>query len=98
MKRQFALLLSVLMVFSLCACGKSHENMSKTPCNSKDMRGEAYEKAVEAFGLNAIIRCRSKNMGFIGMIKRVACLVAQRRNDIRQTDIRWNPGVRSLPK
>ena len=50
MKRQFALLLSVLMVFSLCACGKSHENMSKTPCNSKDMRGEAYEKAVEAFG------------------------------------------------
>ena len=37
-------------------------------------------------------------MGFIGMIKRVACLVAQRRNDIRQTDIRWNPGVRSLPK
>ena len=37
-------------------------------------------------------------MGFIGMIKMVACLVAQRRDDIRQTDIRWNPGVRSLPK
>ena len=55
-------------------------------------------KAVEAFDPNAINRCRSKNIGVIGMIKRVACLVAQRRNDIRQTDIRWNPGVRSLPK
>ena len=55
-------------------------------------------KAVEAFDPNAINRCRSKNMGFIGMIKRVACLVAQRRDNIRQTDIRWNPRVRSLPK
>ena len=55
-------------------------------------------KEVEAFDPNAINRCRSKNMGFIGMIKRVAYLVAQRRNDIRQTDIRWNPGVPSLPK
>ena len=55
-------------------------------------------KAVETFDPNAINRCRSKNMGFIGMIKRVACLVAQRRDNIRQTDIRWNPGVRSLPK
>ena len=55
-------------------------------------------KAVEAFDPNAIKKCRSKNMGFIGMIKMVACLVAQRRDNIRQTDIRWNPGVRSLPK
>ena len=55
-------------------------------------------KAVEAFDPNAINRCRSKNIGVIGMIKRVACLVVQSRNDIRQTDIRWNPGVRSLPK
>ena len=55
-------------------------------------------KAVEAFDPNAINRCRSKNMGFIGMIKRVACLVAQRMDNIRQTDIRWNPGVRSLPR
>ena len=37
-------------------------------------------------------------MGIIGMIKRVACLVAQRSDNIRQTDIRWNPGERSLPK
>ena len=49
-------------------------------------------KAVEAFDTNAINKCRNKNMGIIGMIKRVSCLVAQRRNDIRQTDIRWNPG------
>lgn len=55
-------------------------------------------KAVEAFDPNAINRCRIKNMGFIGMIKRVACLVAQRRDNIRQTDIRWNPEERSLPK
>ena len=55
-------------------------------------------KAVEAFDPNAINKCRSKNMGFIGMIKMVACLVAQRRDNIRQTDIRWNPGERSLPK
>ena len=37
-------------------------------------------------------------MGFIGMIKMVACLVAQRRENIRQSDIRWNPEERSLPK
>ncbi len=37
-------------------------------------------------------------MGFIGMIKMVACLVAQRSDNIRQTDIRWNPGERSLLK
>ena len=52
----------------------------------------------KSFDPNAINRCRSKNIGVIVMIKRVACLVAQRRNNIRQTDIRWNPGVRSLPK
>ena len=55
-------------------------------------------KALKAFLPNAISKTRSENMGIIGMIKGVACLVAQRRNDIRQTDIRWNPGVRSLPK
>ncbi len=55
-------------------------------------------KAFEAFDPNAISKCRSENMGFIGMIKKGACLVAQRRSDIRRTDIRWNPGVRSLPK
>ena len=55
-------------------------------------------KAFEAFDPNAISKCRSENMEFIGMIKMVACLVAQRRDNIRQTDIRWNPGVRSLPK
>ena len=58
----------------------------------------SWQKQLKHLILNAINRCRSKNMGIIGMIKRVACLVAQRRNDIRQTDIRWNPGVRSLPK
>ena len=36
-------------------------------------------------------------MGFIGMIKMVACLVAQRRGNIRQPDIQWNPEERSLP-
>lgn len=66
--------------------------------HAKEVGSTIVAKAVEAFDLNAINRCRSTNMGFIGMIKRVACLVAQRRNDIRQTDIRWNPGVRSLPK
>ena len=36
-------------------------------------------------------------MGFIGMIKLVACLIAQQRDNIRQSDIRWNPEERSLP-
>ena len=55
-------------------------------------------KAFEAFDPNAISKCRSKNMGFIWMIKMVACLVAERSDNIRQTDIRCNPGERSLPK
>ena len=66
--------------------------------HAKEVGPTIVAKAVEAFDPNAINRCRSKNIGVIGMIKRVACLVAQRRNDIRQTDIRWNPGVWSLPK
>ena len=66
--------------------------------HAKEVGSTNVAKAVEAFDPNAINKCRSKNMGIIGMIKRVACLVAQRRNDIRQTDIRWNPGERSLPK
>ena len=35
-------------------------------------------------------------MGFIGMIKMVACLVAQQWDNIRQSDIRWNPKERGL--
>ena len=35
-------------------------------------------------------------MGFIGMIKMVACLVAHKRDNIRQSDIQWNPEERSL--
>ena len=66
--------------------------------HAKEVGPTIVAKAVEAFDPNAINKCRSKNMGFIGMIKMVACLVAQRRDNIRQTDIRWNPGVRSLPK
>ena len=66
--------------------------------HAKEVGPTIVAKAVEAFDPNAINRCMSKNIGVIGMIKRVACLVSQRRNDIRQTDIRWNPGVRSLPK
>ena len=66
--------------------------------HAKEVGSTNVAKAVEAFDPNAINKYRSKSMGIIGMIKRVACLVAQRRNDIRRTDIRWNPGVRSLPK
>ena len=66
--------------------------------HAKEVGPTIVAKAVEAFDPNAINRCRRKNIGVIGMIKMVACLVAQRRNDIRQTDIRWNPGVRSLSK
>ena len=66
--------------------------------HAKEVGSTIVAKAVEAFDPNARNKCRSKNMGFIGMIKMVACLVAQRRDNIRQTDIRWNPGVRSLPK
>ena len=66
--------------------------------HAKEVGSTIVAKAVEAFDPNAINKCRSKNMGIIGMIKRVACLVAKRRDNIRQTDIRWNPGVRSLPK
>ena len=60
--------------------------------HAKEVGPTIVAKAVEAFDPNAISKCRSKNMGFIGMIKMVACLVAQRRDNIRQTDIRWNLG------
>ena len=66
--------------------------------HAKEVGSTNVAKAVEAFDPNAISKCRSKNMGFIGMIKMVACLVAQRRDNIRQSDIRWNPEERSLPK
>ena len=66
--------------------------------HAKEVGSTIVAKAVEAFDPNAINKCRSKNMGIIGMIKRVACLVTQRRNDIRQTDIRWNLGLRNLLK
>ena len=65
---------------------------------AKEVGPTIVAKAVEAFDPNAINRCRSENMGFIGMIKMVACLVAQRRDNIRQSNIRWNPEERSLPK
>ena len=66
--------------------------------HAKEVGSTNVAKVFEAFDPNAISKCRSKNLGIIGMIKRVACLVAQRRDNIRHTDIRWNPGVRSLPK
>ena len=66
--------------------------------HAKEVGSTNVAKEFIAFDPNAISKCRSENMGFIGMIKMVACLVAQRRDNIRQTDIRWNPGERSLPK
>ena len=66
--------------------------------HAKEVGSANVAKAFEAFDPNAISRCRIKNRGFIGMIKMVACLVAQRSDNIRKTDIRWNPGERSLPK
>ena len=66
--------------------------------HAKEVGSTNVAKAFEAFDPNAISKCRSKNMGFIGMIKMVACLVAQRSDNIRQTDIRWKPGQRRLPK
>ena len=66
--------------------------------HAKEVGSTIVAKEVVAFDPNAISQCRSKNMGFIRMIKMVACLVAQRSDNIRQTDIRWNPGVRSLPR
>ena len=66
--------------------------------HAKEVGSTNVAKAFEAFDPNAISKCRSKNMGFIGMIKMVACLVAQRSDNIRETDIRWDPGQRSLPK
>ena len=66
--------------------------------HAKEVGSTNVAKAFEAFDPNAISKCRSENMGFIGMIKMVACLVAQRRDNIRQSDIRWNPEEQSLPK
>ena len=65
--------------------------------HAKEVGSTNVAKAFEAFDPNAISKCRSENMGFIGMIKVVACLVAQRRDNIRQSDIRWNPEERGLP-
>ena len=64
--------------------------------HAKEVGSTNVAKAFEAFDPNAISKCRSENMRFIGMIKVVACLVAQRRGNIRQSDIRWNPEERSL--
>ena len=66
--------------------------------HAKEVGSTNVAKAFEALDPNAINKSRSENMGFIGMIKMVACLVAQRRDNIRQSDIRWNPEERSLPK
>ena len=66
--------------------------------HAKEVGSTNVAKSFEAFDPNAISKCRSENMGFIGMIKMVACLVAQRRDNIRLSDIRWNPEERSLPK
>ena len=71
--------------------------MTKTG-HAKEVGSTNVAKEFEAFDTNAISKCRSENMGFIGMIKMVACLVAQRRDNIRQSDIQWNPEERSLPK
>ena len=66
--------------------------------HAKEVGSTNVAKAFEAFDPNAISKCRSEIMRFIGMIKMVAYLVAQRRDNIRQSDIRWNPEERSLPK
>ena len=66
--------------------------------HAKEVGSTNVAKAFEGFDPNAISKYRSKILGFIGMIKMVACLVAQRRDNIRQSDIRWNPEERSLPK
>ena len=65
--------------------------------HAKEVGSSNVAKAFEAFDPDAISKSRSKNMGFIGMIKMVACLVAQQRDNIRQSDIRWNPEERGLP-
>ena len=51
--------------------------------HAKEVGSTNVAKASVAFDPNAISKCRSENMGFIGMIKMVACLVAQRRDNIR---------------
>ena len=66
--------------------------------HAKEVGSTNVAEAFEAFDPNAISKCRSENMGSIEMIKMVACLVAQRRDNICQSDIRWNPKERSLPK
>ena len=42
--------------------------------HAKEVGSTNVAKKVEAFDPNAINRCRSKNMGFIGMIKRLLAL------------------------
>ena len=44
--------------------------------HAKEVGSTNVAKAIEAFDPNAINRCRSKKIGVIVMIKRVACLVA----------------------
>ena len=63
--------------------------------HAKEVGSTNMAKALDP---NEISKCRSENIGFIGMIKMVACLLAQRRDNIRQSDIPWNPEERSLPK
>ena len=45
--------------------------------HAKEVGSTNVAKALKAFYLNAINMSRSENMGFIGMIKRVACLMVR---------------------
>ena len=49
MKKLLALLLSVIMVLSLTACGGSKEGMVQTPANMKMQRGRNYKEVIEDF-------------------------------------------------
>ena len=44
--------------------------------HAKEVASTNMAKAFKVFDPNAINKSRSENMGFIGMIKMVACLVA----------------------
>ena len=66
--------------------------------HAKEVGSTNVAKAVVASDPNAINKCRSKNMGIIGMIKMVACLLAQQRGYIHMSDNQSYPEGQSLPE
>lgn len=67
MKKIFAVLLMLVMVFSLAACGgsteKNHDGEAKTPSGSKIQQGRGYQEVVSDFEESGFTNIQLAPMG-----------------------------------